>query len=151
MGSKESLNTSTDNNSSIASTYEHDSALSSMSSEDESQFLDCSDITKVLPSIKSKTTRHLKTSSKSRHCRNNCQYVIESLKIKSEAPVSHFSTQPPNEGSRSNIYKHALATTSIKNNIAQNGHTAIFTPFKHISDISLEYEYTRGQYYYNAR
>jgi len=131
---KESLNTSTNSNSSTASTYEHDSALSSMSSEDESQFLDFSDITKVLPSINinSTTTRYFKTSPKSRHCRTNSQHVIEPLILKSEAPVSHFSRSPPNENAKPNIYNHALTTTSIKNTVARNVHTETFTPFNHI-------------------
>merc|ERR1712096_378403 len=131
---KESLNTSTNSNSSTASTYEHDSALSSMSSEDESQFLDFSDITKVLPSINinSTTTRYFKTSPKSRHCRTNSQHVIEPLILKSEAPVSHFPRSPPNENAKPNIYNHALTTTSIKNTVARNVHTETFTPFNHI-------------------
>jgi hypothetical protein len=64
----------------------YDSAMSSMSSEDESRFLDFSNIAKDLPLV-----GFSPTSPKTRHVRQNSKHIIEPQIEKVNAPVSHFS------------------------------------------------------------
>ena len=79
---KDTLNASTSSTSSTSSIYEYDSALSSMSSEDEARFLDFSNVAKTLPGA---------TLSKPGHSRQNSRHIIEPTVFKSDARVSHFS------------------------------------------------------------
>jgi len=76
------LNSSGSSTSSSSSMYDYDSALSSMSSEDESHFLDFSDVTKVISQI---------NTPKLGHSRQKSRHVIEHEILKSDAPVSYFS------------------------------------------------------------
>jgi len=68
--------------------YDYDSALSSMSSEDETQFLDFSNLAKVLPDIK---------LPKPGHTRQNSKHIIEPIILKYDTQVSHFSRPPLNK------------------------------------------------------
>merc|ERR1712018_769590 len=81
----DALNSSGSSTSSSSTICEYDSALSSISSEDESNFLDFSDVTKELPEVNKPKPGHLRQSSR---------HVIEPLILKSFAPVSHFSRPP---------------------------------------------------------
>merc|ERR1712223_221367 len=69
-------------NSSSSSIYEYDSALSSMSSEDESYLLNFSKVENAL---------NEENKPKLGHQRQRSKHLIEPLISKSEAPVSHFS------------------------------------------------------------
>jgi len=81
----DTLNSSGSSSLSSSTIYEYDSALSSISSEDESHFLDFSEVTKVLPEV---------NKSKPGHFRHNSMHIIEPLILKSDVPVSHFSRPP---------------------------------------------------------
>jgi len=74
--------------SSTSSIYDYDSALSSMSSEDESHFLDFSNVTKELSQI---------NKPKLGHSRQHSKHIIEHEILKSDAPVSYFSRPPVNK------------------------------------------------------
>jgi hypothetical protein len=84
----DALDSSGSSTTSSSTIYEYDSALSSISSEDESHFLDFSEVTKVLPEV---------NKPKPGHFRQNSRHIIEPLILKSFAPVSHFSRPPLNK------------------------------------------------------
>merc|ERR1711994_919011 len=75
-------NWSGSSNSSTSSIYEYDSALSSMSSEDESHLLNFSKVENAL---------NEDNKPKLGHQRQRSKHLIEPLISKSEAPISHFS------------------------------------------------------------
>jgi len=80
--SNDKRNSSGSSNSSSCSIYEYDSALSSMSSEDESYLLNFSKVENALTED---------NKPKLGHQRQRSKHLIEPLISKSEAPVSHFS------------------------------------------------------------
>jgi len=80
--SNDSRNSSGSSNSSSSSIYEYDSALSSMSSEDESCLLNFSKVENALIED---------NKPKLGHQRQRSKHLIEPLISKSEAPISHFS------------------------------------------------------------
>merc|ERR1719422_2844781 len=80
--SNDKRNSSGSSNSSSSSIYEYDSALSSMSSEDESYLLNFSKVEKALTED---------NKPKLGHQRQRSKHLIEPLISKSEAPISHFS------------------------------------------------------------
>merc|ERR1719273_1115700 len=65
--------------------YDVDSALSSMSSEDESHFLDFSNVAAELSQV---------YKPKMSHIRHKSQHSIEPIVTKSNLPVSNFSRPP---------------------------------------------------------
>merc|ERR1719422_337148 len=80
--SNDNRNWSGSSNSSSSSIYEYDSALSSMSSEDESCLLNFSEVENALTED---------NKPKLGHQRQRSKHLIEPLISKSEAPDSHFS------------------------------------------------------------
>merc|ERR1719278_949969 len=81
----DNLNSSGSSSSSAMSMYDVDSALSSMSSEDESHFLDCSNVAAELSQV---------YKPKMSHIRHNSRHLIEPLVTKSSSPVTQFSRPP---------------------------------------------------------
>merc|ERR1739844_116889 len=71
------------------SMYDVDSALSSMSSEDESHFLEFSNVAAELSQV---------CKPKMSHIRHNSQHLIEPIVTKSNSPVTHFSRPPLDKG-----------------------------------------------------
>jgi hypothetical protein len=110
----DALNSSGSSTSSSSTIYEYDSALSSISSEDESHFLDFSEVTKVLPEV---------NKPKSGHLRQNSRHVIEPLILKSFAPVSHFSRPPLN---KNRMFSSAEPKTEIMGHELFNENTKMF-------------------------
>jgi len=98
---------SSGSSSSSSTIYEYDSALSSISSEDESHFLDFTEVAKELPEA---------NSNKRGQCRHNSRHIIEPLISKSVAPVSQFS-RPPLDKNR------MFSSEEITNEI--NGHESL--------------------------
>lgn len=110
----DALNSSGSSTSSSSTICEYDSALSSISSEDESNFLDFSDVTKVLPEVNKPKPGHLRQSSR---------HVIEPLILKSFAPVSHFS-RPPLDKHR--MFSSAEPKDKIMDHEVFNENTKLF-------------------------
>jgi len=81
----DNLNSSGSSSSSSMSMYDVDSALSSMSSEDESHFLDFSNVAAELSQVHKPKTSHIRQKS---------QHLIEPLVTKSNSPVTQFSRPP---------------------------------------------------------
>ena len=81
----DNLNSSGSSSSSSMSMYDVDSALSSMSSEDESHFLDFSNVAAELSQV---------YKPKMSHIRHNSQHLIEPMVTKSNSPVTQFSRPP---------------------------------------------------------
>merc|ERR1719479_196656 len=81
----DNLNSSGSSSSSSMSMYDVDSALSSMSSEDESHFLDFSNVAAELSQV---------YKPKMCHIRHKSQHSIEPIVTKSNLPVSNFSRPP---------------------------------------------------------
>jgi len=81
----DNLNSSGSSSSSSMSMYDVDSALSSMSSEDESHFPDFSNVAAELSQM---------YKPKMSHIRHNSQHLIEPIVTKSNSPVTHFSRPP---------------------------------------------------------
>merc|ERR1712141_427817 len=81
----DNLNSSGSSSSSSMSMYDVDSALSSMSSEDESHFPDFSNVAEELSQM---------YKPKMSHIRHNSQHLIEPIVTKSNSPVTHFSRPP---------------------------------------------------------
>merc|ERR1719510_2470575 len=84
----DNLNSSGSSSSSSMSMYDVDSALSSMSSEDESRFLDFSNVAAELSQV---------IKPKMGHIRRKSQHLIEPTVLKSNAPETHFSRPPLNK------------------------------------------------------
>merc|ERR1712183_1021279 len=82
---KDNLNSSGSSSSSSISMYDVDSALSSMSSEDESRFLDFSNVAAELSQV---------YKPKMSHIRHKSQHLIEPIVKKSDSPVTQFSRPP---------------------------------------------------------
>jgi len=82
------LNSSGTSSSSSMSMYDVDSALSSMSSEDECRFLDFSNVATELSQV---------IKPKMGHIRHKSQHLIEPTVSKSNAPATHFSRPPLNK------------------------------------------------------
>merc|ERR1712183_1243275 len=82
---KDNLNSSGSSSSSSMSMYDVDSALSSMSSEDESQFLDFSNVAAELSQV---------YKPKMSHIRHKSQHLIEPIVTKSNSPVTRLSRPP---------------------------------------------------------
>ena len=110
----DTLNSSGSSTSSSSTIYEYDSALSSISSEDESHFLDFSEVTKVLPEI---------IKPKPGHSRQNSRHIIEPLILKSDVPVSHFS-RPPLDKNR--MFSSMEPTVEIMDSEAFHQNTKLF-------------------------
>jgi hypothetical protein len=81
----DNLNSSGSSSSSSMSMHYVDSALSSMSSEDESHFLDFSNVAAELSQVH---------KPKMSHIRHNSQHLIEPMVTKSNSPVTQFSRPP---------------------------------------------------------
>jgi len=81
----DNLNSSGSSSSSSMSMYDVDSALSSMSSQDESHFLDFSNVAAELSQL---------YKPKMSHNRHNSQHLIEPIVSKSNSPVTQFSRPP---------------------------------------------------------
>merc|ERR1719411_408680 len=101
--------------SSFSSTiYEYDSALSSISSEDESHFLDFTEVAKELPEV---------NTNKRGHCRNNSRHIIEPLISKSSAPISEFS-RPPLDKNRMFSSEESTNEINSHENLIKNTKTS---------------------------
>jgi len=85
INANDNLNSSGSSSSSSMSMYDVDSALSSMSSEDESHFLDFSNVAAELSQV---------YKPKMSHIRHKSQHQIEPLVTKSSSPVTQFSRPP---------------------------------------------------------
>merc|ERR1712165_277454 len=85
INANDNLNSSGSCSSSSMSMYDVDSALSSMSSEDESHFLDFSNVAAELSQV---------YKPKMGHIRHKSQHSIEPIVTKSNLPVSNFSRPP---------------------------------------------------------
>jgi len=105
---------SSGSSSSSSTIYEYDSALSSISSEDESHFLDFTEVAKELPEV---------NTNKRGHCRNNSRHIIEPLISKSSAPVSEFS-RPPLDKNR--MFSSEESTNEINSHESLSKNTKIF-------------------------
>jgi hypothetical protein len=105
---------SSGSSSSSSTIYEYDSALSSISSEDESQFLDFTEVAKELPEV---------NTNKRGHCRNNSRHIIEPLISKSGAPVSQFS-RPPLDKNR--MFSSGEPTNEIHGHESLRENTKLF-------------------------
>merc|ERR1712088_951022 len=81
----DNLNSSGSSSSSSMSMYDVDSALSSMSSEDESHFLDFSNVAAELSQV---------YKPKMSHIRHKSQHLIEPIVTKSNSPVTRLSRPP---------------------------------------------------------
>jgi hypothetical protein len=81
----DNLNSSGSSSSSSMSMYDVDSALSSMSSEDESHFLDFSNVAAELSQVH---------KPKMSHVRHKSQHLIEPIVTKSNLPVTRLSRPP---------------------------------------------------------
>ena len=88
----------------------YDSALSSMSSGDESRFLDFSGIADNLPLV-----GFPPTSPTSRHVRQNSKHIIEPQIERVNGPVAHFSRPIRNENVKPNINNQSHSTIASNN------------------------------------
>merc|ERR1711997_628236 len=85
INANDNLNSSGSSSSSSMSMYDVDSALSSMSSEDESHFLDFSNVAAELSQV---------YKPKMSHIRHKSQHLIEPIVTKSNSPVTRLSRPP---------------------------------------------------------
>merc|ERR1719273_1299976 len=85
INANDNLNSSGSSSSSSMSMYDVDSALSSMSSEDESHFLDFSNVAAELSQV---------YKPKMSHIRHKTQHLIEPIVTKSNSPVTRLSRPP---------------------------------------------------------
>merc|ERR1712165_465785 len=85
INANDNLHSSGSSSSSSMSMYDVDSALSSMSSEDESHFLDFSNVAAELSQL---------YKPKMSHIRHKSQHLIEPIVTKSNLPVSRLSRPP---------------------------------------------------------
>jgi len=85
INAKDNLSSSGSSSSSSMSMYDVDSALSSMSSEDESHFLDFSNVAAELSQV---------YKPKMSHIRHKSQHLIEPIVTKSNSPVTRLSRPP---------------------------------------------------------
>merc|ERR1712018_780890 len=85
INANDNLNSSGSSSTSSMSIYDVDSALSSMSSEDESHFLDFSNVAAELSQV---------YKPKMSHIRHKSQHSIEPVLTKLNSPVTNFSRPP---------------------------------------------------------